>query len=35
MTTGFEPEQAQDEELLKAGDDETVSAEDGDDAGDD
>ena len=34
-TTGFEPEQGQDEELMKADDDETVSEDDGDDAGDD
>ena len=34
MTTGFEPEQDQDQDLLMAGDD-TVSEEDGDDAGDD
>jgi hypothetical protein len=33
MTTGFEPEQDQD--LLMAGDDDTLSEEDGDDAGDD
>jgi hypothetical protein len=33
MTTGFEPEQDQD--LLMADDDDTVSEEDGDDAGDD
>jgi hypothetical protein len=35
MTTGFEPEQDQDQDLLMAGDDDTVSDEDGDDAGDD
>jgi len=36
MTTGFEPEQDQDQDLLMAdGDDDTVSEEDGDDAGDD
>ena len=35
MTTVFEPEQGQDEELLKAGDLEASSEDDGDDAGDD
>ena len=35
MTNVFEPEQDQDEELLKDGDDETPSEDDGDDAGDD
>ena len=35
MTTGFEPEQDQDQDLLMADDDDTVSEEDGNDAGDD
>jgi hypothetical protein len=34
MTTSFEAEQGEDKELMKADDDETVSEDDGDDAGD-